>query len=172
MSIWDFGDHGPPLIAILCLLSHSSVIDSHLVSDVNEPGLPWSSSPPAISIGIHIFSPKNIAKIFALKLSFFFLLSFWWALVKHSSLLNCILGFLDFQILLVQILFRHCGVFLCIQAISLPFHLFQRGDFHPFLWCIHYLFLHYVSYLLKVLYGFQSICEQNKKKTFGALQMV
>ena len=43
ISIRDFGDHGPPLIAILCLSNRSSIVNSHPVSDVAEPGVPWSS---------------------------------------------------------------------------------------------------------------------------------
>ena len=41
ISIRDFGDHGLPLIMILCLSSCSNI-----VSDVAEPGVPWSSSSP------------------------------------------------------------------------------------------------------------------------------
>ena len=41
-----FGDHGPPLIAILCLSNRSSIVNSHPVSDVAEPSVPWSSSSP------------------------------------------------------------------------------------------------------------------------------
>ena len=50
ISIRDFGDHGLPLIAILCLSYRSSIVDSHPVSDVAEPSVPWSSlSPLAIN---------------------------------------------------------------------------------------------------------------------------
>ena len=44
ISIWDVGDHGLPLIAILCLSNRSSIVNSHPVSDVAEPSVPWSSS--------------------------------------------------------------------------------------------------------------------------------
>ena len=67
ISIRDFGDHGPPLITILCLSNRSSIVNSHPVSDVAEPSVPWSSSsllpptvPLAIGVGIHIFLPLKL----------------------------------------------------------------------------------------------------------------
>ena len=99
ISIRDFGDHGPPLIAILCLSNCSSIVNSHPVSDVAEPSGPWSSSslscrqlyPLAIGVGIHIFLLLTICPKYLHFLSFIIFMSCGLAFkpTKMLSLLIC-----------------------------------------------------------------------------------
>ena len=44
MSILDFGDHGPPSIAILCVSCSSKIVYLHPFADVFKPGGFWSAS--------------------------------------------------------------------------------------------------------------------------------
>ena len=78
--IGDFGDHGPPLITILCLSSRSSIINIPIQSLMlrNQVFLIPSCRrlcPPAISVGIHYLSPLRIWPKYLHFLSFIIFMS-------------------------------------------------------------------------------------------------